>query len=363
LLYAGMFGLNQDTLNTILNNLSTFEQRTKAAQDMAKSFGLNLDEAAKQGNKFEQSVGTLGQALEDLSIKAGVDWMPTVQHAIELMTKGTTAFGQWIAQGHEAVLMFISLAGAVGGVSAALRVMGALPTLGWLSKVAGLLSRVGTLAGLTYLLYESVRPHATNTGETEYMKAHPELYPNAGGAGPQSFKEGDPNALIDYFVKAGWSRSQAVGIVANLQAESGLNPNATGDHGAAHGIAQWHEDRWRRLQEFAWQQGLDPNSLGAQLAFIQNELTGSEKGAGTALSKAQTARQAAEAFSLGFERPAGGYAEAAKRGERAAQIILNQKTDITVNGVRDADKAAQKIRDAQAGVNNSMARNFAPAVR
>ena len=37
---------------------------------------------------------------------------------------------------------------------------------------------------------------------------------------------------------------QAIGIVANIAAESGGNPfSFTGDKGTAHGLAQWHADR------------------------------------------------------------------------------------------------------------------------
>jgi hypothetical protein len=38
---------------------------------------------------------------------------------------------------------------------------------------------------------------------------------------------------LDFFVGHGWTREQSAGIVANLVAESNLNPEAVGDGGQA----------------------------------------------------------------------------------------------------------------------------------
>lgn len=59
---------------------------------------------------------------------------------------------------------------------------------------------------------------------------------------------------------------------------------------------------------------------------------------------------------------AAAYAEAARRGVAAANVTVNQKTEINVNGAGDASKAAQRVRDAQAGVNDALARNLSGVV-
>ena len=83
-----------------------------------------------------------------------------------------------------------------------------------------------------------------------------------------------PNAAaaFDFLVGKGLSDFQAAAIVGNLQQESGLNPRASGDQGASHGIAQWHLSRWDDLRAFADYQKRDPWALDLQLDFLWNEL-------------------------------------------------------------------------------------------
>ena len=60
---------------------------------------------------------------------------------------------------------------------------------------------------------------------------------------------------IEYFTGQGWTKNQAVGIVANLEAESGLDPTIKGDKGEALGIGQWHPDRqalFKKAMEIWW---------------------------------------------------------------------------------------------------------------
>lgn len=64
--------------------------------------------------------------------------------------------------------------------------------------------------------------------------------------------------------------AQAAGIVANIEAESGFNPNGPrGDGGTAFGICQWRFDRQANLREFC---GSDINSWEKQLDFMVHEL-------------------------------------------------------------------------------------------
>jgi hypothetical protein len=117
----------------------------------------------------------------------------------------------------------------------------------------------------------------------------------------------------------GLTREQASGIVGNLEHESGsaIAPSGvTGDHGTAHGAAQWRGERFSRLQQKAGEWGLDWKSTQAQQRFMRWELDNTESGANTALRAAKTPEQAADAFNRNYERsadPGGGRRAAARR--------------------------------------------------
>lgn len=128
----------------------------------------------------------------------------------------------------------------------------------------------------------------------------------------------------NFFVSKGWTQEQAVGIVANLYAESGLRTDLPGDGGQAYGIAQWHSDR---QAEFGVANG-NPNlsirgsTFEQQLNLVNYELTqGSERGAGDRLRAATDARSAAAVISKYYERPADRDGQANYRARLASGII------------------------------------------
>ena len=114
---------------------------------------------------------------------------------------------------------------------------------------------------------------------------------------------------IGMFQSLGWSKEQASGILANLQAESQMNPAAQGDKDPvtgqykAYGVAQWHSDRQADFAKWAGHD-IHGSSLNEQLAFVNYELTkGKEQAAGVALRASLTPSRAGEAVSaraLGF---------------------------------------------------------------
>jgi len=126
---------------------------------------------------------------------------------------------------------------------------------------------------------------------------------------------------IDYFVSQGWTRAQAVGIVANLQAESGLRANAVGDGGTARGIAQWHPDRQAAFEHLMGHP-IQQATYAEQLQFVHHELTaGGERGAGNRLRNTVTANDAGSIVSQFYERPADRAGEANRRGQAAQQLL------------------------------------------
>lgn len=123
---------------------------------------------------------------------------------------------------------------------------------------------------------------------------------------------------MNTLVGLGWSPEQAAGVVANLHKESGFNPGAVGDGGAAYGIAQWHPDR-RAAIERGTGRSLIGASLDDQLRAIDYELRNNERAAGDRLRATRTAADAGAVVSRYYERPAAADSEASERGAGASR--------------------------------------------
>ena len=102
------------------------------------------------------------------------------------------------------------------------------------------------------------------------------------------------------------TKAQAAGVIGNLEHESHLSQkyssHKNGDGRTEHnlGIAQWVGARKHAMEKFA---GGDAQNFYKQVAFMEHELQGSEKGALNALRKTKDASHAALAFSRRYERP------------------------------------------------------------
>ncbi|WP_404335007.1 phage tail tip lysozyme [Sphingomonas sp. MMS12-HWE2-04] len=126
---------------------------------------------------------------------------------------------------------------------------------------------------------------------------------------------------MDYFQGQGWSRAQAAGIVANLDAESNMDAGIRQiGGGPGYGLAQWEGPRQADFR--AWSgHDIHGSSFAEQLRFVQHELTNSEAGAGRALRQADNARDAGSIVTRLYERPADSAGQAVSRGERATEIF------------------------------------------
>lgn len=127
-----------------------------------------------------------------------------------------------------------------------------------------------------------------------------------------------------YFMKQGWTKDQAAGIVANLQTESSLNPDAQGDKDKngvyhAYGLGQWHKDRQSQFEK-VFGKPIQQATYEDQLAFVQWELTHTERDAGNALKNATSAQQAGAIVSSRYERPADKLGNEASRGALSSRI-------------------------------------------
>ena len=147
--------------------------------------------------------------------------------------------------------------------------------------------------------------------------------------------------IWNYLTAAGFNACGVAGLMGNLYAESGLNPqnlqntyekklgytdaaytaavdsgaytNFAGDK-AGYGLAQWtYSTRKAALLAYARAAGKSVGDLETQLAFLAKELRESFAAVYNTLKTAQTVRAASDAVMLKFERPANQSAEALAR--------------------------------------------------
>jgi hypothetical protein len=130
--------------------------------------------------------------------------------------------------------------------------------------------------------------------------------PGAGYAGPGVAATGSAKEAIDFFEKKGFTRAQAIGIAANIEAESNFKTNAVGDSGKAYGLAQWHPDRQAIFQR-TYGKPIRESNFQEQLEFINWELNNNEKRAGGMIRQAQDAGQAAAYVDQYYERSSGAH--------------------------------------------------------
>lgn len=145
----------------------------------------------------------------------------------------------------------------------------------------------------------------------------------AGGVTPSGAggRSGRIDQAMSYFRSQGWSEAQAAGIVANLDAESGMNPDIHQiGGGPGYGLAQWEGPRQASFREWAGKD-IQSSTFAEQLDFIQWELTHTESAAGNALRGADDPAEAASLVTRLYERPADSAGEAVRRGSRAVDIF------------------------------------------
>lgn len=124
---------------------------------------------------------------------------------------------------------------------------------------------------------------------------------------------------LSFFISQGWTPQQSAGLVANLEAESALRPDAVGDGGQAYGIAQWHPPRQANFSAVIGKD-IRGSSFEEQLHFVHAELQQTERAAGDTLRSCNTAAEAGACVSKLYERPADREGEAAKRARLAESI-------------------------------------------
>jgi hypothetical protein len=180
-------------------------------------------------------------------------------------------------------------------------------------------------------------------GSPAFYKAHPEIKPPGdrsffhpptlppfwgGSASPAPQGDSDTGKrMLGYFEGRGWTHAQAAGIVANLDRESSLTADRTGDSGRAYGLGQWHPDRQANFAQWAGHD-IRGSTLDEQMQFVQYELTHGERRAGDILKTAPNAATAAYVVNSDYERPKDVAGENTIRGGLAEKWAALQSDDL-----------------------------------
>ncbi|WP_315809497.1 phage tail tip lysozyme [Pseudomonas sp. C9-3] len=422
--YAEHFGIDENTLRAIMSG----EFGRKLEENRKRFAGAGLDKATRDAHQFMNELRAVGMQFESMSILVQAELMhrlgPELERFSAWFEKNSPLIAKRIvdvtekliqlAQDSEPYLkaiyeFFVDLDEATDGWSTKIIVLlGLMKALGLTSVVTGILKlaaaffRLGTgitgasaaagaagaISTLAVGLGAAVYSSSLNEGEDEEVariRRERGLPEHESQTTDQAAKESaTANAwrilrgvdkdkstfAMDFFKAQGWSDAQASGLVANLAAESNLDPTAKGDWGLtgpqARGIGQWHPDRQQEFKKWAgfpiWDDRAD---FMKQLEFVQHELTdGAEDKAGRLLRATQNASDAGAVVSRYYERPgrdeAVRAAEAAKRGQMAVQ--LNQTTNINVSGGSDPNSTAHAVAGAQGRVNEELVRSTSTAV-
>lgn len=124
-----------------------------------------------------------------------------------------------------------------------------------------------------------------NTGQTKNLK----------------YNQEQADKVYDGLRDRGYTHEQASAVMGHWYNESKFNTNINGDNGTSYGIAQWHNERWDGLNDYASQTGRSPSDLNTQLDYFDKEMRSNEARAGNALRNATTIEDASAAMNS-YER-------------------------------------------------------------
>lgn len=301
----------------------------------ADKYNLLTEKQARDANRLSAATTDLDRVFSSMGNVIAGELTPAVAEMIEnfnefyennkeLIDSGLKEFFGGVAENIELVtgaLILLGGSSALKGI-AALRAVAGLKSAGTVAGTAaatagaaGASSLAVAGGGLAALFYSS----SLNKGEDDIVRAR-KAREAAASSGP------DPLAdlAIDHFIKKGWTREQATGIVANLDQESRLDTGAIGDGGKAYGVAQWHPDRQEDFKQWAGKD-IRQSTLEEQLNFVNYELSqGKERRAGDRLRETSSAGDAASVVSRYYERPKDREGEALRRSEKAEGMIKTQ---------------------------------------
>lgn len=320
-LSASNMGISEDVFMLFIKGGEGMRQAAKAQEGLAKAQA----DAAKPAEALRKQFNTFEKTIESVSVRVLTallpsfekivrqlqymgdwfvankdrinDWVTRAANGIEKFVewadKAAKSVGGWqnvlLALGGLKILSivspFVSLASALASIATSLGTIGGAAGGAGVAALGGIVAAAGGIALAAY-------SKPTNEGEAETLAAMNSPLARSAKA----------HETVKKFEAMGWTRDQAIGIVANLQQESSFNPSAVGDGGKAYGLAQWHPDRQAKFKA-AYGFDIRQSTYDQQLAFIDLELRTNEKRAGDRLRAATNPQDAAKIVSTHYERP------------------------------------------------------------
>lgn len=222
-----------------------------------------------------------------------------------------------------------------------------MPKPGGSGTVAGGTGFASTAGGFAAMMFGAGGSASIASGLTTASPSSVNARSMSGTVAEQAFS---------FFKSKGMSDLAAAAMVGQAHAESGFNPRAIGDNGAAFGLFQHHAAR-------GGGQGLLNSGVQGQLEHAWQELQGSEHGVFTRLQAATTPREATRA-AIGFERPQGWSAANPEGGHNfsgrlsATEQALTKFGGTANNAAKAVDTMTTGAIDAGKGL-GQLGSNFA----
>ena len=166
-----------------------------------------------------------------------------------------------------------------------------------------------------------------------------------------------PRTIVQYLTGKGLPTSAAIGVIANIEAESSFRTNCVGDKGTSFGLCQWHNARGTDMKNHVganW-----ANNLSGQLDYLWYDMTTNYSSMvdffKTVPNTLTGAQDSAEKFVRVFERPSD-LSGAVTRRRAAAEkfwgkiVVTSTTTEVTSSGTPVTGSPGVQI--AQTGYGN-----------
>lgn len=313
-LAANMMGLDPQQFNLYKEGPDGIARRRREQSGAAGELAAASDRAEQLRQKYDTAMNKLSSI--------GVNVLTAMMPAFDFLVEKLIELGDWIIRNRGAIND-----GIKSFISGFEQLLKALTSLIEKLVPKDVRDRINSSSDPVKASMDAAKDAIT----PDWLKSKPkaELTPDAKDA-------------IEKFEKMGWSRNQAIGIVNNLQAESGgkLDHRAVGDNGTAFGVAQWRNER---VEMFKRIMGVDimNSTRDQQYAFADWELRNTHKAAGDRLRNASSVEQASRIVTTDFEIPAKKEIKADERAAVATELARLAQADALKNSALGAVNLAQ----------------------
>lgn len=318
-LAANMMGLDAQQFNLYKEGPEGIARRRREQSGAAGELAAASDRAEQLRQRYDTAMNKLSSV--------GVNVLTAMMPAFDFLVEKLIELGDWIIRNRGAIN---------DGVKS------------FISGFEQLLKALTSL--IEKLVPKDVRDKISSSSDpvkASMDAAKDAITPNWLKSKPKAELTPDAKDAIEKFEKMGWSRSQAIGIVNNLQAESGgkLDHRAVGDSGTAFGVAQWRNER---VEMFKRVMGVDIMNAtrDQQYAFVDWELRNTHKGAGDRLRASKSVEDASRIVTTDFEIPAKKEIRADERAAVATELARLAQADALKNSALGAVNIVQAAQAA-----------------